>query len=273
MDLKSELLDWVLLVGLMLASVSVMLSQNRPLTRALRAETLEMTARVESSFAWVGRYLRVLEENQELRRRNIELSSQVARTRSLRLRNQELERLLNLKDSSSARLRATRIVGKDIFRQNNHLTIDVGKEDGVAEGMPVVHEGGIVGTVTLVGGSYARVMPYLNTDFRVPASILPLGAEGIVRWPGERYDRLLLEHVVKTEPVEAGQDVVTSGHSGVFPPGRAIGTVDSVNVRPGRSELRIYLKPAVPIYEIDHAFVILREPADDRRALDSRSIG
>lgn len=273
MDLKSELLDWVLLVALLLVSVSVMLSQNRPLTRALRAQTLEMTARVESGFAWMGRYLRVLEENQELRRRNIELSSQVARTRSLRLRNQELERLLNLKDTSSARLQAARIVNKDIFRQDNYLTIDVGRTDGVAEGMPVVHEQGIVGTVMLVGSDYARVMPYLNTDFRVPATILPLGTDGIVRWPGERHDRLLLEHVVKTEAVEAGQDVVTSGHSGVFPPGRAIGTVDSVNVRPGRSELLIYLEPVVPLHEITHAFVLLRTPDDDRKALEARSIG
>ncbi len=273
MDLKSELLDWILLLGLLLVSVSVMITQNRPLTRALHAHTLEMTAQVESGFAWVGRYLRVLDENQELRRRNIELSSQVARTRSLRLRNQELERLLNLKDTSSARLQAARIVTKDIFRQNNYLTIDVGRNDGVAEGMPVVHEGGIVGTVMLVGADYARVMPYLNTDFRVPASILPFGAEGIVRWPGERHDRILLEHIVKTEPVEPGQEVITSGHSGVFPSGHAIGTVDSVNTRPGRSELLIYLEPAVPIYQIDHAFVLLRLPDDDRKALEARSIG
>lgn len=273
MDLKSELLDWVLLVGLLLVSVSVMVTQNRPLTRALHAHTLEMTARVESSFAWMGRYLRVLEENQELRRRNIELSSQVARTRSLRQQNQELEQLLNLKDTSSARHRAARIVTKDIFRQNNYLTIDVGRDDGVEEGMPVVHQAGIVGTVMLVGADYARVMPYLNTDFRVPAAILPLGAEGISRWPGDRHDRLLLEHVVKTEPVERGQEVVTSGHSGVFPAGRAIGTVDSVRARPGRSELLIYLEPAVPIYEIDHVFVLLRRPDDDRKALEARSIG
>ena len=273
MDLKSELLDWVLLAALLLMAVFVMLSQNRPLTRSLRAKTLEVTARVESGFAWMGRYLRVLEENQELRRRNIELSSQVARTRSLRQQNQELERLLNLKDTSSARLRAARIVTKDIFRQNNFLTIDVGRNAGVQEGMPVVHEGGIVGTVMLVGSDYARVMPYLNTDFRVPAAILPVGAEGIVRWPGERHDRLLLEHVVKTEPVEAGQEVVTSGHSGVFPPGRTIGTIDSVNVRPGRSELLIYLQPAVPIHEIDHAFVLLRLPDEDRRQLEARPIG
>jgi rod shape-determining protein MreC len=119
----------------------------------------------------------------------------------------------------------------------------------------------------LVNEHYARVMPFLNTDFRVPGAVLPLRAEGIVRWDGERLDRLQLDHVVKTEPVEVGQRVVTSGHSDTFPPGRRIGTVDSVAAPPGRSELEIFLRPAVPLYEISHAVVILREPSPQRQAL------
>jgi rod shape-determining protein MreC len=189
------------------------------------------------------------------------------------MENRELRRLLQLRDSSAARLVAARIVTKDIFQQENFLTLDVGRADGIEKGMPVVHQSGIVGTVMLTSEEYSRVMPFLNTDFRVPGTIIPLQTEGIVRWNGERHDRLLLEHVVKTEPVEAGQSVVTSGHSDVFPPGRDIGTVDSVQVRPGRSELLIYLRPAVSLHEIDHAFVILRTPDPDRQQLESRSIG
>lgn len=273
MDLRSQLLDWILLAGLLFLSVMTMLGQNQPLSRSIRAQMLEVTAQVESSFAWMGRYLRVLEENQELRRRNVELSSKVARTRSVRMQNRELERLLRLRDSSSSSLRAARIVTKDIFQQENFLTLDVGANDGVEEGMPVVHESGIVGTVMFTSDRYARVMPFLNTDFRVPGRIIPLQTEGIVRWEGERHDRLLLEHVVKTEPVEPGQKVVTSGHSAVFPPGRAIGTVDSVVVQPGRSELRVYLTPAVSLNEIGHVFVILHTADPARKQLESRSIG
>lgn len=273
MALRSQIVDWVLLLGLLLLATSTMLSRNQSLNRALRAQALEATAQVESGFAWMAQYLRVLDENSELRRRNIELSSKVARTRSVRMRNQELQRLLNLKDTSSAPLRAARIVTKDIFQQENFLTLDVGKEAGVTEGMPVVHDKGIVGTVMLVSDEYARVMPYLNTDFRVPGTIRSLQAEGMVRWDGERHDRLLLEHVVKTEPVEPGQEVVTSGHSGVFPPGRPIGTVDSVDVRPGRSELLIYVEPAVSLDKIGHVFVILHSEDPERRELESRPIG
>ncbi len=273
MPLRDQILDWVLLFGLLFASTAAMLTQNQSLSRALRAQALEVTAEVESGFSWMGRYFRVLEENEELRQRNIELSSQVARTRSARLENRELKQLLNLRDSSDTRLVTARIVTKDIYQQENLLTLDVGQADGVEVGMPVVHESGIVGTVMLTSDDYARVMPFLNTDFRVPATLLPLQTEGIVRWEGERHDRLLLEHVVKTEPVEPGQRVVTSGHSGVFPRGRAVGTVDSVNVRPGRSELLVYLRPAVSLHEIGHAFVLLRTPDAERQQLESRSIG
>lgn len=259
--------DWLLLGAVLLVSATLMLTQNQPLVRTLRAQAMGWTAQIESTFAWMGRYLRVLERNDELRRENIQLSSQVARTRSVRQRHEELEALLNLRDTSDAPLRPARIVTKDIFQKANFLILDVGTADGVSEGMPVVHEEGIVGTVVLTNEHYARVMPFLNTDFRVPGTVLPLRAEGIVRWDGERLDRLQLDHVVKTEPVEPGQHVVTSGHSGVFPPGRRIGTVDSVAAPAGRSELDIFLRPSVPLYEISHAVVILRESGPEQRAL------
>jgi rod shape-determining protein MreC len=231
-----------------------------------------MTANVESTFAWMGRYFRALEENSELRQHNIQLSSEVARSREARIQNTHLRRMLGLRDSLGYSLRAARVVAKDITRQNNLLTLDVGRADSVAVDMPVVNEQGIIGKVVLVSEHYARVMPYLNTDFRVPAKVIPIEAEGIVRWEGRNSGRLLMEHVIKTEPVKPGQLVVTSGHSGIFPPGRAIGRVDSLARQPGRNELQMYLSPAAPINEVDHVFVILRRPPDEQVALETEAL-
>lgn len=272
-QLWEQIRDWVILAVLLVTSLLTMLTLNQPLVRSLRAEAIEVTARVESSFAWMGRYFRALEENDELRRENIRLSSEVARAREVRQRNEELERMLRMRDSSRAPLRSARVVTKDLYRQENMITLDVGRADSIRVGMPVLHDEGIVGTVVLVSEHYARVMPFLNTEFRVPAVVQPLGAEGIVRWEGDTLDRLLLEHIVKTESVERGQRVVTSGHSGVFPPGRLIGTVDSVAVRTGRNELSVRLTPAVPLYEIKHAVVLLRRPDPERLSLEDREIG
>jgi len=270
--LWEQVRDWVLLTVLLSLSLYVMFTQNDPLVRAVRAEAISVTARVEGTFSWAGRYFRALEENSELRQQNIELSSEVVRSREARIQNAHLRRMLNLRDSLGYSLRAARVIAKDITRQHNLLTLDVGSADSVDVGMPVVNEDGIIGKVVLVSTRYARVMPYLNTDFRVPAKVLPIEAEGIVRWEGRKPDRLLMEHVIKTEPVQPGQLVVTSGHSGIFPPGRAIGRIDSVARQPGRNELQMYLSPAAPMNEVEHAFVILRRPPPEQVALESEAI-
>ena len=52
----------------------------------------------------------------------------------------------------------------------------------------------------------------------------------------------------------------------------AIGRVDSVAQQPGRNELQMYLTPAAPINEVDHAFVILRRPSDEQVVLEAEAI-
>ena len=264
--------DWVILTMLLLSAIVMMLAQNDPMLRGMRGVSLEVTSWVEARFAWVGQFFRALDENEILRRDNIDLSSQLARSREARLENERLKRLLAFRDGSIPPMVAARIVAKDIFGPDNFLLLDVGRADGVETGMAVVDDKGILGTVVLVSAHYSRVMPYLNTDFHVPAKIQPLQADGIVSWSGSRYDVLVLENVVKTEPVEPGQLVVTSSYSGVFPPGYLIGRVDSVDNRAGMNEWEIHLSPASPLNTAEHAFVILDKPDPERAQLETQPV-
>jgi len=259
--------DWVILSVLLLSSKVIMLAQNDPMLRGMRSVSLEVTSWVEARFARVGHFYRALDENEILRRDNIDLSSQLARSREARLENERLRKLLHFRDSSAQTMVAARIIDKNIFGPNNFLLLDVGRADGIEAAMAVVDEKGILGTVILVSEHYSRVMPYLNTDFHVPGKIQPLQAVGIVSWPGSRYDVLVLENVVKTELVEPGQLVVT-GSSVFFPPGYPIGRIDSVAKRPGENLLEIHLSPAAPLNTADHAFVILHKPDPERASLE-----
>lgn len=260
-----------LLFSLLAVSIFVMLAKNGPLVRSLRAGALETTARVEQTMNWLGRYLRALEENEQLRRDNIVLSSQLARSREAQVENNRLQQLLGFQDTTAYRLRPARIISKEIARPDNKnaFTLDVGRRDGVEVGMGVVDERGILGRVILTSAHYTRVVSYLNTDFRVSAKVQPLQASGIVRWDGDRLDRLLMEHVIKTEPVEKGQLIVSSGFSQSFPDGYPIGQVDSVYAPPGENQLTIYLTPASPLHRVEHAFVLLHRPDPERIELES----
>jgi len=264
--------DWVVLTLLLLSAIVMMLAQNDSMFRGMRGVSLEVTSWVEARFAWVGGFFGTLEENEILRRDNIDLSSRLARSREARLENERLQKLLAFRQNSPHTMVAARIIAKDIFGPDNFLLLDVGRADGVEAGLAVIDEKGILGTVVLVSTHYSRVMPYLNTDFHVPAKILPLQAIGMVSWPGSRYDVLVLENVVKTEPVEPGQLVVTSNVSVFFPPGYPIGRVDSVANRPGENLLEIHLSPASPLNTAEHAFVILDKPDPERVQLERQRI-
>lgn len=261
--------DWVILFTLLASAVGMMLALNLPLLRGLRALALDATSAVEAQFAWVGRFFRALDENEVLLEENIELSSELARLREARSENERLRGLLAFRDTTEYPLLTARVVSKDLFGQENYLTIDAGANDSVEVGMAVVDERGILGKVVLVSNNYSRVMPYLNTDFRVPAAIQEIQAAGILRWPGDHYDRLLLEHIAKTQPVQKGQLVVTSGVSGVFPPSYVIGTIDSIASQPARNAYDIYVKPAAPLSSAAYAFVVLTHPDPERLELEA----
>ena len=166
--------DWVILAALLMGSVVMMLAQNDPMLRGMRGVSLEITSWVEARFAWVGQFSRAIDENEVLRRDNIELSSQLARLREAQIENERLKKLLAFPQDSAYQKVAARIIHKDIFGQENFLTLDVGRVDGVEPGMAVVDEKGILGTVIFVSPHFSRVLPYLNTKFHVPAKIQPL---------------------------------------------------------------------------------------------------
>ncbi|SHK06248.1 rod shape-determining protein MreC [Rhodothermus profundi] len=262
------LIDTLLLVVVLGLALSLLLTHNEPVLHGLRALALELSARAEARLAWAGHYFRTLEENERLRAENIRLAGELARAREALIANERLTRLLALRDSIyPLPVRAARIIAKDLTRQRNLLTIDAGSTDGVQPGMAVVDDRGIIGTVTLVTPHYARVLSYLNTDFRVAARIQAIGAVGIVRWDGEHPDRLLMEFVSRTEPVRPGMLVVTTPYSNIFPPGFPIGRITEVARQPGLNTLRIYLEPASPLDRASYVFVILHKPDLERQRL------
>lgn len=261
--------DWVILVVFLLIAMLVMVNVNTPLLRSLRAVSLGVTSQIEQYFAWAGTYIRALDENDELRDNNMNLFSQVALLREANLENERLKAMLQLRDTTVYDMIATRIISKDISKQENYFTIERGSEDGIQEDMAVIDDQGILGKVLLVGKNYALVQSYLNTEFRVRVQIQPLQIDGIVGWDGNRLDQLLLDHIVKTEPVEKGQPVVTS-HSTVFPPGLSVGTVDSVVVRETENVFTIFLTPASPLSTADYVFVIRSVPPPEVNTLQEQ---
>lgn len=264
--------DYVFLALLLITSLVVLISVNQDALYTLRSVSLNFTSRVESSFAWVGRYFTALEENDDLRSNNIRLSSELARLRELEIENNRLRKLLSFRDSSDFAILSARIVSKDITKTKNFLTLDVGEREGVSVGMPVIDDQGLLGKVILVGSRYSLVQPYLNTDFKVAAKIQPNQIWGIVEWQGNQTDLLIMRHVNKTEEVNVGDLVVTAGdgYSESYPNGIPIGTVARTETLPGENTQLVYLTPSTPLERAEHAFVLVSRPNPEQSETESQ---
>ena len=263
--------DYVIFAALLLIGLVVFVSRNGPALRAARAASLALTAPVEGVFERSARFRQSLAENERLREETAALSADVARLREAAAENAQLRSLLQFEDSTEVRRVVGRVVAKEITEQTNLLTIDVGRRDSIEVGMPVINERGIVGKVVLVSDRYAVVMPHQNTQFRVPAVLGELGREGVVRWDGASFDRLTMEYVVKTEPVERGMLVTTSPFSGVFPAGVPVGRVDTAYAAAGRNDYIIHLTPAAPISQVGYVYVLLSRPDPERAILEAQA--
>ncbi len=263
--------DYVVFGVLLLIAIGIFVGRNGPALRAARAASLVVTAPVDGLFERADRFRQSLDENERLRVETAELAAEVARLREASAENAQFRALLSFEDSAHVRRVVGRVVAKDITEQTNLLTIDVGEEDSVQVGMPVINERGIIGKVVLTSPSYSVVMPHQNTQFRVPAVIGELGREGVVRWDGAAFDRLTMEYVVKTEPVEPGMLVTTSPFSGVFPAGVPIGRVDTAYAAAGRNDYIIHLTPAAPISEAGFVYVLLQRPDPEQAILEAQA--
>ena len=266
--LWDKIRDWVLLLVLLFISVSILLSVNDPMVRGLRARALETTSSVESWFTWLGNYFRAAEENEALRDENHRLSSELARAREATAVNAELRLLLGLRASLDVDVVPATIISKDITNERNFMGIDVGSEDGIRENMAVVDARGILGKTVLVGKRFSKVMTYLNSDFSIPVKLSGSNSDGIIRWDGERFDRLIVDLVPISQEVEDGEMVVTSGYSGIFQPGYPIGEITNRVELPGKITWQIHVRPFATLDDATHVFVIRTIPDPERMNMD-----
>jgi rod shape-determining protein MreC len=221
---------------------------------------------VQSQVSFLPRYFRLAEENELLRRMNLQMADEVSRLREARLQNLRLREALGIKEVSGHPVLACNVVSKNLTMLRNTLTLDVGAQDGIAETMPVVSPEGLVGIVVAVSDRYAIVNILLNTDFRVSAKDQRSRVDGIISSNGRD---VFLKDVAASQDVAVGDAIVTSNYSNMFPEGIRIGVVKSVESPSGSLLKRIIVNQSVSFVNLEEVFVVLRTADPERQNLEA----
>jgi rod shape-determining protein MreC len=267
-DILYKYREYAILTGLVTLSFALMALNDAPQIKRIRSISTVVFGVVQEQLSFIPTYFHLQSENEYLRRNNVELMDEVQRLREAKLENIRLHRMLGLRDRTSFKLVAAKVVNKNLMMLRNTLTIDAGTEEGIQPQMPVIGDGGLIGIVTTVTQHYSVVNIVLNTDFRASARIQRSRVDGIIAWDGKT---LFLKNVPKMRDVKVGDVVVTSEYSSSFPDGIRIGLVREVSDQPGSLFKSIVIDPGVDFVRLEEVFVALTIPAAERSELELRA--
>ncbi|MBI4774866.1 MAG: rod shape-determining protein MreC [Deltaproteobacteria bacterium] len=191
-----------------------------------------------------------------LRKQLEELRWELNQYKEERLENQRLRSLLEFKTDVPTPMIPAQVVARDPSEWFETVIIDKGSNQGVRKDMAVVASSGVVGRITGASAHYSKVLLILDRNSAVSAILQNSRARGILSGRGDEL--CSLRYVSPSIQTGKGESVIASGLSGVFPKGLLLGTVVSVEHRPGDLFQRITVKPAVNFSTLEQVMVILQ---------------
>ncbi|TXC88009.1 rod shape-determining protein MreC [Paraburkholderia azotifigens] len=185
-------------------------------------------------------------ENDKLRARNLQLSQQANEAAQLDAENKHLRNLLQLSNRMTTQSIPAEIQydTRDPFTQK--VVIGRGSQQGIKDGSPVVNEDGVIGQVTRVFPLQSEVTLLTDKDQAVPVQIVRTGLRSVI-YGTPKGDALDLRFVPISADVLAGDELVTSGLDGVYPPGLPVAKVVRVDKQADTAFARVVCQPVAPV--------------------------
>lgn len=269
---KSARRQAIAYVGLLAASMLLIaFSGSGPLTELRRgvgfaispiqAVLRDGAQSVASFFATIGEIERLREQTAELTRRLNEIEAENRGLASLRVQNEQLTSLLELRSSLDYQTVAAEVISRRSTIQERAISLDAGSEDGVEEDDPVVAGGGaLVGRVVEVGRNYSRVL--LISDKRVNVAGLIETSRAVGDVSGQIERPLQMTGIPAEDSVNLGESVVTAGIQlsedirSPYPKGLLIGTIVDVQRSPDQLFQTALIRPAAQLERLEYVLVI-----------------
>lgn len=160
-----------------------------------------------------------------------------------------------------------KVIQSTINREDNLITIDKGKADGIHEDMGVACGTGVVGVVYMASDHYSIVLPVINVNSNISVMIRKRGYFGFLHWKGTPSDIAYVDDVPRHARFALGDYVVTNGYSSIFPPGIMVGKILHVFNSSDGLSYRVQLRLSTDFGKLRHVCVIDNSALKDKALL------
>ncbi|MCX7819080.1 MAG: rod shape-determining protein MreC [Kiritimatiellae bacterium] len=263
---RGGFLIWIVLLAALLAIVNLPM----PAARAVKAGVREFLAPLHALIARTSVHLReslsairgiggLAAENRALQEEMLRLRLEMRALQAAAAENAELRELVGFRQRAGHRLVAAEVIARESSGWWQSLRLDRGRRDGLRPDLPVVTPDGIVGRILDVSDHTADVLLISDPSCRVSVRLPRTDSHGVLRGTGMRWDGQIVCRVDFLHPrhtIRPGDEVVTSGLGGVFPPNLPVGTVLSAQRDASGLYRQAEVLPRADLGRIRRAFVL-----------------
>ncbi len=217
--------------------------------------------RVEGFIDFYLRYDEVKLTNKELLTENQELNQKLRDYDALKNENLKLKEIYEITErSENYTYEGANIIGNAGGGIISSYLIDKGEDDGLLPGMAIMTEKGIVGQITKTAKTWATIETLSSENITIHVMTAENHQNsGILKGHvGQGQKQMAkISYLPVDSTIQEGDQVITSGLGGFYPPDIYVGTVTKVNEDKGNLMKTAIVEPAVDFKGTEILFVII----------------
>ncbi|MCJ9709162.1 rod shape-determining protein MreC, partial [Bordetella hinzii] len=163
---------------------------------------------------WVNAANLIRSENEALQRQRIELSQVATHAVQLAAENAQLRRLLGVTDTVGQPATVVEVLYEPPNAFHQRLVFNKGSKAGIAPGMPVIDEGGVVGQIVRVTPMTAEAAMVTDERISIPVQVLRNGLR-LIAFGGNSPGVIEVRYLAANADIKPGDTIVTSGVGGL----------------------------------------------------------
>lgn len=231
-----------------------------------------------AAIAWVQGHFSAIANNQRLLAENARLQEQInlllTENHRLELAGQENADLTALLDINRRYAHLTTLGARVIAVNPNdwyhRFFLNRGTRDGVQENMPVLGDGGLIGVVRQALDTRSQFFSVIDSDFSASVMSVRTGDIGMIS--GDialmQQGQTRMDRIEPAAQIMPGDQIQTSIHSTIFPPGILVGTVVSVHPNPDGHTRHAIIEPAANLNNITVVSIVTEVLSDTATTRD-----
>ena len=209
----------------------------------------------------------LVDKNAELEREILKLQALTSRYDAVERENSRLRELLGSRTRVRDDVLVAELVGVSSLPQE--IIVDKGTLSGVEVGQAVVDSAGVLGQVVETAQFTSRVLLITDPTHSVPVRVLRNDVLSIASGTG---DALALKDVAVTLDIVQGDELVSSGLGGRFPPNYPVGVVDSVLRDQTEPFADIVLRPKASVDRTQQVLVVIGADAQPQQLVEEAEV-